>query len=382
MQPLAHAPRLLILITKTNFGGAQRYVYELAVAMRDRGYIVAVAGGGSGDLIDKLKAADIPTYTIAGAQRDFSFQKELIAIRSLYRLIRDFKPDIVHTNSSKLGGLGSLVARLLGVPRIIFTAHGWPFLEPRPLWWRALAWLGSYATTLLSHRVILVSQNDLRRTAMPGVTHKLSVIHTAVAPFITLSRDAARTALVGESVASLHAHNVWVGTIGELNHNKNHTTAIDAIAEFNTTHQSKALLIIISDGELRSTLEEQVALKGQREYVYFVGHKAEARQYLTAFDIFILPSLKEGLPYALLEAGAIGLPCIGSFVGGIPEVIENLKTGILIDPHNHETIVAALDHLINEPDARFHYGNALKQHINNRFALPEMIEHTAKLYEG
>jgi glycosyltransferase involved in cell wall biosynthesis len=376
------ARRLLLVITKTNFGGAQRYVYELATAFRDQGYVVAVAGGGEGDLIENLKTAGIPTYTIEGAQRDISLLKELSVIRSLRRILKDFEPDIIHTNSSKLGGLGSLVARLHGVPRIIFTAHGWPFLEPRAWWWRTLAWLGSYATALLAHKVILVSNHDKRNTVMPGIKHKCSVIHTAVADFSLLPRHEARLTLIGDKATEEHAHNVWLGTIGELNQNKNHTTVIDAVAEFNETHQTKILLIIISDGELRASLEEQASLKGLREYVYFVGHKKEARQYLSALDIFVLPSLKEGLPYALLEAGYAGLPCVASFVGGIPEVVTNLETGLLIDPHNHNSIVAALDHLINEPDARIHYGDALKKRVSDQFGLATMIDKTKLVYEG
>ncbi len=374
--------RILFVITKTNFGGAQRYVYDLAVAMRDRGYLVAVAGGGQGDLITRLTAENITTYEIAGAQRDFSLLKELKVLRSLTNIVRDFKPDIIHTNSSKLGGVGSFIGRMLGVPRIIFTAHGWPFLEPRSASWRTLAWLGSYATALLAHRVILVSEHDLRHTTMPGARHKCTVIHTAVSDFSTLPREDARRALVGDSMTDTHAHNVWVGTIGELNHNKNHETAIDAIATFNRTHQSKIFFLIIGEGELRQKLEEQVSLRGLTDYVQFVGQRTEAKQYLNAFDIFLFPSHKEGLPYALLEAGKVGLPCVASFVGGIPEVIENLKTGLLINPHQSDSIETALQHLINEPNARVHYGDNLQAHITESFDLKTMIEKTVEIYEG
>ncbi len=217
---------------------------------------------------------------------------------------------------------------------------------------------------------------------MPGARHKCSVIHTAVADFSLLPRDEARVNLLGEASATAHEHNVWIGTIGELNHNKNHTTLIDAIAEFNQTHHNKLLCGIIGDGELRTTLEEQVSLRGLKDQVFFFGYRENAKQYLSAFDIFVFPSHNEGLPYALLEAGKAGLPTVASFVGGIPEVIINLETGLLIDPNNHMTIVAALEHLIAEPSARTTYAMRLEEKVRSEYTLSEMVQKTIDVYES
>lgn len=374
------AKKLLIIITKTDFGGAQRYVYEIASQMKGHGYQVAVAGGGKGNLIDKLHKSNIETFTITGAQRDINLLAEIKSLISLWQIIRRFRPDIVHLNSSKVGVLGAIVSRLLRVPKIIFTAHGWPFLERRPLWWRVLAWLGSYLTALLVHKVILVSHHDLESTHMPGTKKKLVVIPTSVPNFTPLPREEARLALFGEDLVTAHSHNIWLGTIGELNHNKNHRAVIDAVAEYNFNNQAKILFTIISDGELRQELEEQIDLKGLKDYVYLVGHKEDARQYLSAFDIFILPSKKEGLPYALLEAGQCGLPCIASFVGGIPEVITNLESGLLIDPNNYMTIVKSFEYYLSHPNERVGFGENLKDHIATKYNQEKMIVATEALY--
>lgn len=374
--------KLLLVITKTDFGGAQRYVFEIASAMQNKGYLVAVAGGGNGNLLDKLQAENIQTFSLNGVQRNISLWAEIKSLISLWRTIRDFKPDIVHLNSSKVGVLGSIVARLLGVKKIIFTAHGWPFLEQRSIWWRTMAWCGSYLTALLVHKVILVSQNDLRHTHMPGTGSKQVVIPISVPEFTTLAREEARLALFGKKTLTAHSHNIWLGTIGELNHNKNHSAVIDAVAEFNSTRQVKIFFTIISDGELRASLEEQIDLKGLNEYVFLVGHKAEARQYLSAFDIFILPSKKEGLPYSLIEAGQCGLPCIASFVGGIPEVITNLESGLLVDPNNHMSIVKAFEFYLDHPNERVKFGTALKQHVSTNFSQSKMLTLTEAVYNS
>ncbi len=372
--------RLLFVITKSFFGGAQRYVFELAVAMQAAGHTVAVACGGREELVSRLEAAGILTFEIIGAERDINLIKELRFLRSLGQIVQDFKPDIIHLNSSKAGLLGSLVARLLRVPKIIFTAHGWPFLEDRPLPWRLMAWLGSYLTGLLADRVILVSQHDQAKTHMPGVLSKCTVIHTSVPSFPLLSRAEARQALFSEAIVREHEHNIWLITHGEINHNKNHTAVINAIAEFNSTHLTKLFYTIIGSGDLAPLLKDQVSLKGLTDYVHFLGYQSDARQYLLGFDIYVMPSKKEGLPYSLLESGMAGVPCIASRVGGIPEVILDHETGLLTDPENHMTIVAALDFLLINPDKRTLYSDNLKQHLTENFSPSTLIAKTAALY--
>lgn len=373
--------KILFVITKSNFGGAQRYVFELAKAAKASGFAVAVACGGKEELVLRLSEAGIETFEIEGAQRDISFSQEIKALYSLYKLIRSYRPDVIHLNSSKVGGLGSFMARLLRVPKIIFTAHGWPFLETtRKTYWRIMAWTGSYLTSLLAHQVILVSNNDLDHTNMPGLRNKFIVIHNAVSHFPLLEREEARKILLGEQVTKDHQQNIWVVTHGEINHNKNLSTAINAVAEFNSSHNTKIFYIIIGSGDLINSLKEQVELKGLKDQVQFLGYQKEARQYLLAFDIYLIPSLKEGLPYSLLEAGLAGLPAIASHVGGIPEVITDHQSGILINPQNHMGIVEAFDFLLTNADKRSTYSNELMYTINTYFTTELMLAKTLPLY--
>jgi glycosyltransferase involved in cell wall biosynthesis len=372
--------KILYIITKSNFGGAQRYVFELATSMKDLGHQVAVACGGDGELVKKLIQANIPTYKVEGLERDISFFKELKAIFSLRTIIQNYHPDIVHINSSKAGVLGSLTARLLKVPKVIFTAHGWPFLEPRKKSWQIMAWLGSYLTGIFSHQIILVSEHDLKNTHMPLVKSKCSVIHTAVSEFPLLPRDEARMALLPEETINSHLHNVWLISTGELNKNKNYEAAINAVAEFNSTHSTKIFYVVIAQGDLLNTLKEQVELKGLKDYVYFKGYVENVRQYLLAFDMFLMPSLKEGLPYGLLEAGLAKLPCIASKVGGIPEVITDGESGLLINPQNHMSVVEALDYLLTNPDKRSIFSDNLAEDIKEKFNQKMMVEKTQEVY--
>lgn len=372
--------KILYVITKSNYGGAQRYVHELAREMHTRGHDVAVATGGNGELVSYLEEDEIRVIPIDTLQRDIRITKEFATFTLLRTLFREERPDIVHLNSSKAGGLGALAARFSRVPKIIFTAHGWPFLEPRPFYWRAFAFLGSYATALLSHRVILVSNNDLSHTHMPFTSSTLSVIHTAVPDFPLLARTEARSLCMPNSLTAAHKNDLWLVSLAELNHNKNLSVALQAVADINHRSAQKIFYTVFGSGDLEDTLRSEAASLGIGDAVYFAGTFPDVRECLPAFDVFILPSKKEGLPYALLEAGRAKLPVIASNVGGIPEVITHGKNGLLIDPNDVASIIVSLEYLLENPKLTERYGNALAETVHARFSLPNMIARTVSIY--
>ncbi len=371
--------KILYVITKSNFGGAQRYVYELATNLPSDQYEVVVAFGGAGILKDKLEAAGIRTITIDSFQRDISLGKELRSLSELWKLYKTEKPDVVHLNSSKAVAMGALVGRLVRIPKIISTVHGWPFLEPRHKVWKLLAWLGSWLSVLLSHRVIVVSDYDLKQK-MPLQSRKLIMIHTALPPINFKSLENARTELLSDDVRISHINDLWLATNAELNHNKNLFAAVDAVVAYNQTAQRKIFYCIISDGELKKELADYIKELETEKQIMLLGYVDDARSYLKAFDIFLLPSKKEGMPYAVLEAGAAGLPTIASKVGGIPEVITDHETGLLIDPKDTTTITESLKLLSTDKDMRHKLGKTLQEKIHRKFNLSQMIEKTIELY--
>jgi glycosyltransferase involved in cell wall biosynthesis len=372
--------KILYVITKSNYGGAQRYVYELATRLPKETFEVVVAFGGSGILKEKLETAGIKTETIKSFERDINIFKECISLFELYRLIRKIKPDIVHLNSSKAGGTGALAARLLGVPHIIFTAHGWAFLEKRNFVWKSLVWFLSWITALLVHTVIVVSHYDYVHTRMPFIKKKVTLVHTAVPSISFKSREEARAILFPELIRTQHTTALWLVSTSEHTHNKNLFSVIDALVIHNAIQTQKIFLTLMSDGELRKDLERYAQSHAVHDTVFFTGYVDDARSYLKAFDIFVLPSLKEGLPYGLLEAGAAGLACIASRVGGIPEIIENAKTGFLTNPLQPETLTQALRSYTENPNLRDAHGRELQKHIAHTFTQKTLFEQTCALY--
>ncbi len=376
--------RILFVITKSNYGGAQRYVHELATGLPRDEYTVAVACGGNGPLVTKLHEAGITVCEVPSFQRDISIGKEFKSLFELGRIIRTFNPDIVHLNSSKAGGTGALVARILGVPKIIFTAHGWAFWEDRSLLWRSLVWLFSWITALLAHTIIVVSRFEYDRTPLPFLRKKLVYIPTALPHITFIEREDARKKLYSESILTKHIRDHWLVATSEHNHNKNLLCAIRAVATFNQTHAKKIFFTLMSDGDERQLLERYVTEHNLDDTIAFTGYVPDARTYLKAFDIFILPSLKEGMPYGLLEAGQAGLACIASNVGGIPEVIESGRTGILIDPRNDASVVAALEFFTEDTPRdlppSYLYGTELEKKVSAEYTLDRMITTTKAVY--
>lgn len=297
--------KVLFVITKSNWGGAQRYVYDLATSLPKEHFEPVVALGGHGVLKEKLGAAQVPTITIRGMQRNISFFKELVSFfRLLYLLGWKVRPDVVHLNSSKAAGLGALAARLTFRKRIIFTAHGWPFKEDRSALMRGVIYILSWITAVLSHVVIVVSKRDEQLgVRMWGCAHKMHYVPLGIQPPTFIARASAAAAL------SLTSTGPRIVTIAELMPNKGLRYGIEAIAEMNK-HGLAASYFIISDGPEREWLETFAKQLRIADQIHFLGHVPNAAQYLKAFDIFLLPSLKEGAPYVLLEAAYAELPIV------------------------------------------------------------------------
>ncbi|OGC85222.1 hypothetical protein A3F55_01380 [Candidatus Adlerbacteria bacterium RIFCSPHIGHO2_12_FULL_53_18] len=303
--------KILFVITKGNWGGAQRYVFDLATALPRAQFDVAVAFGQKGRLTEKLQHAEIKIYDIISLQRDISLGADLKSFFELRKLFKALRPDVVHLNSSKAGGVGALAARVAGVPHIIFTAHGWPFWEDRNVLFRCIIWFFSWLTALLAHTVIVISDYDLNvALRMPFVRGKTIRIYNGIDQHMSFGS--------GEIIRdAFPAGAKIIGTIGELNKNKNQKALIEQAKQ-----NPNMYVAIVGEGEERDALNELIKKYGLETRVKLFGF-VPAREALRGFDVFALPSLKEGLPYVLLEARLAGLPIEASRVGGVGEILDN-----------------------------------------------------------
>jgi glycosyltransferase involved in cell wall biosynthesis len=310
--------KVLYVVTKANWGGAQRYVFDLATSLPKDEFEVAVAYGQPGLLVEKLKHAGMVLYHSRSLDRDVSFGKDIKSLFELYRLFKKVTPDVVHLNSSKAGGIGALAARLAGVKNIIFTVHGLPWDENRNPISKFLIYLASQITFLLCDRVIAVSKDNQRR--IPGSV----LIYNGIGPMEFGS---------GEKIRSAFPPGVTIsGTIGELTHNKNQKVLIEKARK-----NPNLYVAIVGEGELRQELEQEIKKYGLEARVKLFGF-VPASEVLKGFDTFALPSHKEGLPYVLLEAKAAGLPLIANRVGGVGEILDTTLEEFTLEKMVQKTI--------------------------------------------
>ncbi len=369
--------KILFVITKANWGGAQRYGFDMALAMRKKGYQVSVAAGEAGLLAEKLREEDILFHTIRGMGRNMRvFSSDVSAFFSLARIILKEKPDVLHLNSPKAGGMGAFLGRIFLVPRIVYTIHGWSFREERSAPSRALIILFSWLTVVFAHRAIAISKVDYREAAYwPFIKDKLVMIHNGISPFKFMPREAAQKEL------GVRHEDAWqVGTNAELHPNKNLSAAIEAVALYNHTHEKKIEYTIVGEGEERVRLEGLIAKGDAANFIHLSGFRQDAASLLLAFDAFLLPSLKEGLPRAILEAGLAGLPVIATDTGGISEIIEHKVTGFLIPSPESTSIKQVLGELFENYSTE--KGKKLKEKVLRDFSMERAVTETAAVYES
>lgn len=376
--------KILYVITKSDpWGGAQKYVYDLVTRLPKETYDVAVVLGGNGPLKQKLEEAKIRTIAIDTLQRDIHIGKEIRAFSSLYTIFKTEKPDVIHLNSSKVGGLGALAGRLTHVQHILFTSHGLPFEEDRSALTRLVIRFFTWITFLLSHHVILISKATFKRAShMPFVRHKLSLIYNAVDDIAFKEKKMARTILAhtaGILESKYTEDTLWIGTIAELHKNKGLSYLIDALKIVVEEHTA-VLLLVIGEGELHNILEKHIAEHNLAEHVFLVGYVANAASLLKAFDVFTLSSVKEGHPYTLLEAGMAGIPVVGSCISGIEDMIDDMETGMLVRPRQPKEIADALSYLYTHPEQRQKFGTAFSEKVHMLFQMDHMYTQTTALY--
>ncbi len=372
--------KVLFLITKSNWGGAQRYVYDLATGIDGAKFEAVVALGGTGELKDRLEQAGIRVITIASLQRDISLTRELAFARELFSIVRREHPDVFHVNSSKAGGVGALVGRICRVPKIIFTAHGWAFNEDRPGWQKILIKILHYITVLLSHRTIMVVGALLRQLPLPGVEKRSKILYLGRSVGATFERNEARARLCELMKRDLpeREQEIWIGNIGELHPIKRHTVLIESMVPLLREH-NRLRLIIIGEGELRAMLERQIKETGLSERIHLVTIRSEAARFLKAFDVFVLCSRSEAYGYVAHEAGLAKVATVVTNVGGLPEMIEDHVSGLIVPPDNAPALRAAIAELIDNKPEREAFAEAHCVRMQER-TLEKMVRATEALY--
>jgi glycosyltransferase involved in cell wall biosynthesis len=368
--------KILYTITKTNWGGAQKHVYDLIKGEKERGSEIIFCGGWDEKnhlLFDKIQDLGISCYKIESLGKSVSLIKDLQVFLSLTRIYKKEKPNIIHLHSSKIGGVGALAARLFTKAKVVYTAHSIPFEEKRNFISLFIIYLVTYLTIGLSHKTILISEGMKKAFPKKGVSHKYSLIYHGIDEPLFLTKEDARKKLSAEG-------GLTILTIAELTANKNVLAGIYAIEKLLPLYPTLEYHIL-GGGELYGNYEKYIQEKKLEKNIFLHGFVANAATYLPAGDIFLLPSSNEGFGYVLLEASLAELPLIGTDVGGIPDIIKNEVNGLLAPKEDVEKIKEALLLLLSDETKRKKYGKAAKDLSLKNFSLSRMQSETHALYE-
>lgn len=377
--------KILYVITKGNFGGAQRYVYDLATNLSKSDFDIIVAcGNKDGDTLPKmLEEKGIKTYKLEKLGREIKFFDEFKVCKELISIIRSEKPDVLHLNSSKIGGIGAVAGRISSLleknyrPKIVFTSHGWGFYEKhRPFFLRIFFYISHWITVVLCDQTIAVSGKTKKDMSfLPFLKNKISVIHNGIDSFDVLEKNEARKFLASEDMDK-----IIIFSISELHKNKGIDVALKGLALLPKETRKNIVYCIAGNGEEKQNLEKLVDDLKIKNSVYFLGFVENAKKLLSGATIFLFPSRTENLPFAVLEAGSVGLPIIATSVGGVPEVIHDMQNGILVHPKNPKEIAEAILYLLDHQDKQKEFGKEIKKTISNFFSLQKMLEETTNLY--
>lgn len=367
--------RVLEMIDSPSLGGGQVNVLALARHLDRKRFDVSVCSGGEGPLADEVRHAGVPYFAVS------RFEKRSVPglIKNLAGILKTNRVDILHTHGGIAGFFGRWAAFRVRTPVIVHTLHGIHYLHYRN---PARKLLYVFLEKYFSRRtdgVIFVSEADLRTGQKRGLIppHKARLVKNGIA-FSSGGISSVSAAALKDELG-IDPSRPLLGTIARMNRQKGLPVLLRA-ARILSEKIPKAAVAVIGDGPQRNRLETRRKQWKLEETVFFMGAQKNAERFLPAFDVFVLPSLWEGLPYVLLEAAAAGIPVIASNIGGVREVLVHGRSGYLFEPGNAPALAdAAVFLLKNRPLAR-RLGKTLQREVPSRFPLRKMVKEIEEFY--
>jgi glycosyltransferase involved in cell wall biosynthesis len=381
---LSDKPKVLHIITKmVACGGASLTAKLLAEyqASEESAFEPGLAFGVGMDAEEEaLKVAgSVEQFQVASLVRPLSPLQDWRALGELRKVIRSYRPTVVHTHSSKAGVLGRLAARKERVPVIVHHVHGWSFHDRMPAWERNLFIAIERYMARHCQGLLMVAREDQRIAAERsiGASSQWHMVRSGLqmaefAPTDPGRREAARRAL------GLDGERFVVGTVAQLRPQKSPLDFVK-VAKAVTSQHEDALFVWIGDGPMRGEMEAAIAQERLGEHVRLVGSRTDVRDLYPAFDVFVLTSLWEGLPRTVVEASVVGLPVVATAVAGTAEAIRDGHNGLLADPGDAAGLASCILRLYEDPALRRRLC-AHAQAMREEFSIERAVADLERLY--
>jgi len=384
--------KVIHVITRLDWGGSAQNTLLTAVGHDRSRFDPLVVAGAIGQWDDQggaqageaqggiLRQAGVRWQMLPSLTRELHPFKDLVALWQLIRLFRRERPAIVHTHTSKAGALGRLAAWMARVPVLVHTPHGHVYYGH---FGRCLSRLFLFIERVLARvTTSMIALTEAERedhlTQRVGLRGAFAVIPSGI--------DVERFRRAGSGAAARLPGTTYpdgafvIGSVGWLTPVKGHAVLIEAFARLKRKHPAVHLLLIGS-GWLRDELKTLAASLGVASSVDLLGMRTDVPECLGAMQCFVLPSLNEGMGRALVEAMAAARPVVASRVGGIPAIVEDRRTGLLVPPGDADALAAAIAEVIERPDWARTLGLAARDRIDASFSVPAMVRAIEAVYD-
>jgi len=355
--------KIVHVITKGDFGGAQTHVIELAIAQHHDGAEVAISAGSDGPAMDRARAGGVDVTILTHLGRAVAPRADVAAVRALRSVFRSGQPDIVHCHSSKGGLLARIAARRERVPSV-YTAHGFPFQRAAPLVQRSLSLAGEWVGGHFGDAVICLTDEeaDLARRWHIARSEEIFVVPNGLPDIQAVSRDTSNDVPAMVMVARFFPPKMQR----------------ELAAVLSTMTDIPWSITFIGDGPRFDEWGETVASTlGDRAHV--LGHRDDVEELVAACDIAILWSKYEGMPIALLEAMRAGLACVASDLPGVRCLFGDPPVGLLAAT-DHD-LEQALRRVLTSIETRRELGRAARHRFESAFTIGEMMRGVGEVYE-
>lgn len=364
--------RILQVVTMRQWRGAEVFATQLSDALVARGHEVLVLGllPAPSESITPVRAAaaDLPMPA--------NGKLNLRRVHALQAYTKLFQPHVVQANGSqtlKYSALSKLVSRqrIPLVYRNISVASEWIRGPAHRAWGRWLARSLDYVSSVSDECV----RDFIVTYRVPA--ERQSVMHRGIHVPETVDRGGARMRLM--QLAPIPAGASVLAHVGNFSPEKNHSWLVDTFREISEARPG-AHLVLMGDGAGRAGVAAQVAQLGLQHRVHLLGLQRDAAELVAAADVFVLPSLIEGLPGVVLEAGAQAVPSVAVDVGGTREAIEQGRTGLIVPPGDRNAFIAAVSALLDDEPRRAAMGAAARRLVQDRFSMARTAAAFEDLY--
>jgi glycosyltransferase involved in cell wall biosynthesis len=357
---------ILYISNHLNIGGITSYLLTLGTGMKNRGHNVYIASSG-GELLYRFIEKGIIYIPIPIRTKKEVSPKVLWSAFKLSCLLKEEHIDLLHSNSRTTQILGNLLNKTCGIPHV-FTSHG--FFKNRffrklfPCWPDAVIAISEPVKEHLIEDFHIDQKN-------------VFVIHNGIDTEKYQIQNQKSKIEIKKELGLSDA--VVVGIVARLSDVKGHQYLIQAMpGVLKSTPQAQ--LLIVGEGKMKDELVKTVENLGIDKNVFFIPAVQDVRTVLSVMDLFVMPSLKEGLGLALMEAMASGLPVIGSNIGGIRSLIKDGINGLLVEPADADSLAYNILRLLTNPDQAKSLGEAAQIFIKENFSQEKMIDQTEEVY--